>query len=159
MDSLLTKLEKSGVGCYMGGVYAGAFAYADDLTLLSPSVHALRMMTDICNDYAAEYDVKFNAKKSQLIVFKCSTNNPPDPHIKVNGDVVKVVSSIVHLGHKLNDHIYDFDVSKCIGDFNRQCNMFFADFSRANSHIRNVLFRDTVLVFMGHRFSHCLMTV
>ncbi len=38
MDDLLTELANSGYGCYMGGVFAGAFGYADDLKLLTPSV-------------------------------------------------------------------------------------------------------------------------
>ena len=41
---VLNELEHSGVGCYMGGVFAGAFAYADDITILSPSVLALKYM-------------------------------------------------------------------------------------------------------------------
>ena len=47
IDGLLNELENSGVGCYMGGVFAGAFAYADDITILSPSVLALKYMVDI----------------------------------------------------------------------------------------------------------------
>ena len=34
-DSLLKRLEESGVGCHMGGHFTGALAYADDITLLS----------------------------------------------------------------------------------------------------------------------------
>ncbi len=30
---------------------------------------------------------------------------------------------------------------KCIDDFNRQCNMFFADFKHCCCHIRNILFQ------------------
>ncbi len=33
----LHELENSGVGCYMGGVFAGTTCYADDLKLLTPS--------------------------------------------------------------------------------------------------------------------------
>ncbi len=37
MDGLLTELANSGYGCYMGDVFAGAFGYADDLKLVTPS--------------------------------------------------------------------------------------------------------------------------
>ena len=40
-DSLLKRLEESGVGCHMGGHFTGALAYADDITLLSPSMPGL----------------------------------------------------------------------------------------------------------------------
>ena len=38
----------------MGRVYSGAFAYADDLTLLAPSVGALKKMISVCIRYAAD---------------------------------------------------------------------------------------------------------
>ncbi len=47
MDGLLTELANSGYGCYMGGVFAGAFGYADDLKLLTLSVYALHQMVHI----------------------------------------------------------------------------------------------------------------
>ncbi len=72
MDGLLHELENSGVGCYMGGVFAGTMGYADDLKLLAPSVTALNILVDICKNDAAKYDVMFNAKKSLLIIDKCT---------------------------------------------------------------------------------------
>ncbi len=63
MDGPLHELENSGVGCYMGGVFVGATGYADDLKLLTTSVNALNILVDICKNYAAKYDVMFNAKK------------------------------------------------------------------------------------------------
>ena len=41
-DGLLLRLQESGIGCHMGGHYAGALAYADDITLISPSVAETR---------------------------------------------------------------------------------------------------------------------
>ena len=38
IDGMLNALQEENIGCFMGGVYAGALAYADDLMLLSPSV-------------------------------------------------------------------------------------------------------------------------
>ena len=149
MDGLLNKLEYSGVGCYVGGVFSGAFAYADDLTLLCPSVGALKEMVAICSAYALEYDIKFNASKSQLIIFKSKTRAVPNPMITINGDNVKVVNSVIHLGHILHDNIYKHDVSKCVGDFNRQCNLFLANFKFATSHVRNFLFHKYCSSFYG----------
>ena len=105
MDGLLKNLENSGVGCYIGRVFSGAFAYADDLTILCPSVGALKEMIAICCAYAQEFDIKFNAKKSQLIIFRSNTHIVPNPMIKLNGDDVKVVNSIIHLGHILHEEI------------------------------------------------------
>ena len=68
IDGMLNALQEENIGCFMGGVYAGALAYADDLMLLSPSVSALRKMVNICQNYAQEYDIKFNGSKSQFII-------------------------------------------------------------------------------------------
>ena len=136
------KLENSGVGCYMGRAFSGAFAYADDITLLCPSISALNEMINICTNFAIEYDIRFNASKTQLIIFKgrSRSGNILNPEIDINGDKLEVVNSVVHLGHVLHDNIYKCDVNKCIGDFNRQSNIFLAKFKYASSHLRNFLF-------------------
>ena len=62
-DSLLKRLEESGVGCHMSGHFTGALAYADDITLLSPSMSELRTLSTVCEEYTTEFDVTFNGKK------------------------------------------------------------------------------------------------
>ena len=49
LDGLLQQLCKSGVGCYIGKVYVGALAYADDVALLAPTPILLK----ICGEYGA----------------------------------------------------------------------------------------------------------
>ena len=62
-DSLFKRLEESGVGCHMGGHFTGALAYADNITLLSPSMSGLRTLSIVCEEYATEFDVTFNGKQ------------------------------------------------------------------------------------------------
>ena len=47
IDSLLEKLKDSGLGCHVGRTFAGAFAYVDDIALVSPSLIGLRQMIQI----------------------------------------------------------------------------------------------------------------
>ena len=103
MDGLISELIASQVGCWMGNVYAGA--YADDFKFLAPSVETLNTMLGICIKYAKEYDVMFN-DKSQLIVFKSKDDNNQSPVIKINGKQIEAVDSITHLGHNINVNIY-----------------------------------------------------
>ncbi len=35
-DELMKSLEMSGLGCYIGHIFAGALCYADDMKLFSP---------------------------------------------------------------------------------------------------------------------------
>ena len=43
-------------------MYIGALGYADDLTLLSPTLSGLKSMLQIADSFGDEYDVMFNVK-------------------------------------------------------------------------------------------------
>ena len=151
MDSLLSELKLSHVGCYMAGVFVGAFMYADDIKLLAPSIHALNVMVEICVNFARKYDVLFN-DKSQLLVYKSMDNVLVMPDIELNGNKINVVNSTKHLGHILKENIFKKVSSKCIRDFNIQCNSFLADFKNSTSHMRNYLFFKYCTSFYGSLF-------
>ena len=103
LDSLLVDLSKSGVGCYWGSFFAGAFGYADDVVLLVPCAAAQRIMLSICSRFALSHKLEFNASKTKLICFSsaCTTlfNNILLPYSK----------SITHLGHILSENLDDTD--------------------------------------------------
>ena len=42
IDGLLCAIRESGVGCYIGHVFVGVLAYADDVTLLALTPQAMR---------------------------------------------------------------------------------------------------------------------
>lgn len=64
MDDLIVKLQSSGYGCTIAGVYLGCFLYADDIILVSHSVMAMQSMLDICTIEGIELDIKYNVAKS-----------------------------------------------------------------------------------------------
>ena len=99
IDGLLVALSKAGVGCFIGSNFVGALAYADDVVLLAPTATALRRMLSICDCYASEYCISFNAIKSKCLVFlpnsrrflrqqlnECTfyVGNKPIEYVKVN---------------------------------------------------------------------------
>ena len=49
-------------------MFMGVLAYEDNMVLLAPTPHAVRSMLQCCEEYAEEYDVLFNADKSQCII-------------------------------------------------------------------------------------------
>ena len=57
-DGLLKRLQETGVGCHMGHRFGGALAYADDITLLSPSRSCMAILVKVCEKYAAFLIVK-----------------------------------------------------------------------------------------------------
>jgi len=64
------QVSKAGVGRFIGLHFVGALAYADvdDLVLLAPTASAMRKLLAICDDYARQYSISFNALKSKCMV-------------------------------------------------------------------------------------------
>ena len=52
MGESIDKLKMNDVGCHIGRQFTGAFCYADDLTLLSPTIRGLQKMLNVCDDFA-----------------------------------------------------------------------------------------------------------
>ena len=61
LDGLLIMLSKAGVGCFIGCTFVGALAYADDIVLTAPTATAMRKLLKVCDNYAQEYCISFNA--------------------------------------------------------------------------------------------------
>lgn len=64
MDTLCERLRTSGFGCKFAGKYVGCLLYADDIMLLSVSISQMQNMLDICSQFANDFDIVFNCKKS-----------------------------------------------------------------------------------------------
>jgi len=62
----LVRLREAGVGCYVSGWFVRALAYADELVLLAPTAAAMRRLLSVCDSFASEYNMLFNAKKSNV---------------------------------------------------------------------------------------------
>ena len=77
IDSLLEKLKDSGLGCHVCRTFAGTFAYADDIALVSPSLSGPRQMIPICEQYAMEYSIlifgRFYYDKSTKTLYNIHT--------------------------------------------------------------------------------------
>ena len=71
MDVLLLKLRSSNIECHIGSRFCGSLGYADDIYILAPSRKATQSVFDIYQQFACEYGVKFNADKTQLLLFNC----------------------------------------------------------------------------------------
>ena len=54
----------------MGNHSTGGIAYADDLTLLTPTKSGLKALIEICEQYVDDYYVTFNSAKSLYLVFR-----------------------------------------------------------------------------------------
>ena len=120
IDSLLQKLKDSGLGCHVGRNFTGAFAYADDIALVSPSLSGLRQMIQICQQYAMEYSIVFNPVKSKLMCFNYVSSDKP--YLTLCGKPFDVVDNDLHLGNRIYNKIYTQCSNSMISDFYRRNN-------------------------------------
>ena len=105
IDELLNRLKSAKLGCFIGNIYAGSMAYADDLTLLAPTADAMRRMLQICSEYANEFSVSFNANKSKCMQFlprKLWPDNVRPVFFYISGNVIEFVDRWPHLGNILD---------------------------------------------------------
>jgi len=153
IDGMLKDLEASGYGCYVGEVYCGVVAYADDQQLLAPTGYSLRKMVKVCERYASKYNIKFNGSKSLLMC--CGKGNMP-PRILVNGEVVPTVDKMSHLGNVMVCDNNDFLIDNIVRDFNIKVNHFLTDFGRVTSRVKNILFKQHCASLYG--VQNCIMS-
>ena len=96
LDGLLYALKSAGYDCFVGHVFTGAIAYADDL---------VRHMLRVCEAYAGDYDNVISMLVSpnvlcvvQRVVLSHADYKPLLSFISV-AICIEVVDSWPHLGH------------------------------------------------------------
>lgn len=155
IDGLLVALSRAGVGCFVGSNFVGALAYADDIVLLAPTASALRIMLAICDNYAKDYSISFNASKSKCLVVLPSNCRFLNDFVKkctfyVGDNPIEYVDSFVHLGHIITNHLVDNDdILKRRNDFVGQVNNVLCFFSKLKSSIIYKLFHSYCMSMYG----------
>ena len=92
----------------MGFSYAGAFGYADDVSLVAPSLRCLQEMTSICENYANRYCMTFNPCKSKLLCYNVDSSSLAP--VFIYGELIKAVNREVHLGNPPSTNINDRNI-------------------------------------------------
>ena len=100
IDELLLRLESKGHGCWIGQQFYGALGYADDLTLLAPTISGLSSMIEECEKFGNEYNVKYNPDKTMCMHFSKKSND--NLVVKMNGKRLSWVKNIKYLGNYLD---------------------------------------------------------
>ena len=105
IDKLLLKLKGSGYGCHIINTFVGALCYADDVTLLSPSIRGLNAMISLCEVFAKNFDITFNCKKTGCIKF--GQKRIGNEHVYLNAKKIEWVNQIKHLGNYIDRNLND----------------------------------------------------
>ena len=97
MDGLIMRLRHHGLRCKLFDIFHGCLLYADDILLLSHTVNGMQEMLDICDEFACEFDMKFNTTKSVAIRIGSRYNIQCSSFI-LSGTEIKYVYAVKYLG-------------------------------------------------------------
>jgi hypothetical protein len=143
MDQLIEELSSTRAGCSVGGKSFNNISYADDMVLLSPSICALRKLLAICERYAEAHGLRYNASKSELLIFKAGTKTyniiPP---VELGGAPLRIVSQFKYLGHWVTASLKDdLDLERERRALSVRSNMLIRRFAKCTASVKLTLFR------------------
>ncbi|KAL0819820.1 hypothetical protein ABMA28_007847 [Loxostege sticticalis] len=143
MNGLIGELSGTHIGCHIDGVCMNNMSYADDMVLLSPSIGGLRRLVAICESYAVAHWLKYNVKKSELMMFKTNSINYSDvPGVSLNGSPLSWVTKFKYLGHWVTDDLRDnMDIERERRSLAVRCNMLARRFARCTNAVKITLFK------------------
>ena len=147
---MLEKLSQSGIGCYVGNVFCGALAYADDIVILAPNKSALSTMLEIAQQCAIELKLQFNGSKSQYVVFRSKHSVCHEKSsIVFSGANVIESSQGIHLGNILVKSSLRECITNAISDLNKRTNLLSSRFSFCTPEVRYRLFKSHCVIAYG----------
>ena len=68
IDSLITRIANSNIGCKLGIIRSNVIAYADDVVLLAPTPTSLQLIIDIAFSDTNELDLTLNVVKYKSVI-------------------------------------------------------------------------------------------
>ena len=147
IDQLLLQLKSSGYGCYIGNVFMGSFCYADDCSLLAPTLSSLWQMLKVVEEFGLQYDVKFNPDKSQLLVY--NGRKPEGFEICFNEVKIHAVEGAQHLGHPIGLDSNMKHVLHCRQDFVNRVNFLIINFNECSLDVKYILLKRFCMSLYG----------
>ncbi|XP_073948222.1 uncharacterized protein [Choristoneura fumiferana] len=143
INALIVALSSQHVGCHIDDICVNNLSYADDMVLLSASVGGLKTLLNTCVRFAERHGLIYNAKKSEIMVFRPRARLPTDvPPIMLNGVQLKRVTQFKYLGHLLTEDLKDdADIERERRALAIRANMLARRFARCTREVKITLFR------------------
>ena len=145
VNDLLTRLKNSPFGCRVGHKYSGAFAYADDIALVAPSLFSLRKMCAICSQFADKYQLQFNPSKCKIV----DTSGKGAFSFYFNGTTVDVGTNGIHLGHSIGVDSSSIQIDMLVRDLTQRVNAIKSNFYLCSPEVKRLLFSTFCTSFYG----------
>lgn len=159
MDKLLEQLKMSNVGCHIGHIFSGAFAYADDIILLSPTRSGMQAMINICETFSREYCISFNASKSKHVYFCRDKKVVPTP-FNMQNSMIPTVPFEKHLGNWIGNGSCEKIIDDNIKSLYKNTNLLLSQFPKTSISTRYRLFKSYCMSVYGSQLwdysgKHC----
>ena len=143
MDALSRQLAECRTGCMLGNSLINHFMYADVLALVSPCSAGFQQLLNICSEYGVKFDVKYNAKKSVVMICRTKEDQKLNfPVFYLSGQILSVCNNCKYLGHIINDKLEDdSDMLRQRRMLYAQANMLVRKFHFCSEEVKVNLFR------------------
>ncbi|XP_061728802.1 uncharacterized protein LOC133533773 [Cydia pomonella] len=143
VNELIECLSKEHVGCHIGETCFYNISYADDMVVLGPSISAVKHLVRLCESYAQQHGLSYNASKSEVVILKARKYNTKTlPEIMLGGVALKIVDKFKYLGHIITRELSDdMDVERERRALAVRGNMLARRFARCNEEVKLTLFK------------------
>ena len=129
----------------------GVYGFADDISLLCPTVSGMKEKLKTRETFAKQHDILFNASKSQLLWFGKGKKTINISLKMENGQVIPYVDSCKHLGNEISTNRMNVFINNATNDLQLHCilNSLLADFSHCDSITLSTLFKTYCMNLYG----------
>lgn len=108
IDDLSESLNPCRTGCMVGDCLINHLMYADDLAIFNPCTAWLQQLLSLCTQYGMEYDITYNAKKSNILIVRSRDDRQSRfPAFYLSGSALSKCNEIKYLGHFISDDLSD----------------------------------------------------
>ena len=145
---MIKLLSKQGLVCHLHDEFAGAFVYADDITLLAPTSTALNFMFETCFTFATAFGLRFNSGKTKCMYFLKNYKEKHDNICFLNTSIDLIEFAQLLDVHILSD-IAHRKITSIIHTFYSKINSIMYDFRNVPCHVKAKLLSTHCLNLYG----------
>jgi hypothetical protein len=96
-NDLLESITKRNIGAQIGKLNVAIIAYCDDIILLASQTVDMQRLISICEEYAKQWKIEFNPKKSVSVTFN-SKGETEEQIFKMSDESIPSVNGFIYLG-------------------------------------------------------------
>ena len=143
LEELSVRLVKKGVGCFINDYCFNHICYADDIIITAPSSVALQELLYVCEEYAKEFEMLYNCKKTICMKFVPKLfSYLVNPVIYLDGKELHWVNECSYLGVIICSNKCDnADIYRQIRSIYTQGNTIISKFKKCSKNVKVELFK------------------